>query len=408
LRFLQASFLILAMLVIAISFSMLPFEETALPSATLAIAQLQQDAVWEVNDTIELTVGWVEWTEQWYNPQPHQLIEDDFWFEYHTREYLINPSDLFLELYETFNWTAVNEVFLDFNDWNDFKEQIADDPAWWLNWSWNLNCLRYGISTNSTFIDSELDEDVAFVSVWCHITQVAEYLIGDELGVGEGFDFQSISLGKLETYEYISDYTLTDRSIHVHFTAPANILQEQGESYIATIHIDAFEREEPSKWTRKIIIVMPSITQVTETEATPKSIGSSINSEIDRNMAIFTIQQGEFLPASFTVKSMPPQKTLLEFLVNPEVVAVLIATIILLPSSIQGIRMIRRDRTYNRMLRLIVKLYHEYKPNPDALEKEMENLTESIFASFIENKITDEQLEKLLHRRDDFLARLNQ
>jgi len=406
LRFLQASFLILAMLVIAISFSMLPFEETALPLAK-AIAQLQQDAVWEVNDTIELTVGWVEWTEQWYNPQPHQLIEDDFWFEYHTREYLINPSDLFLELYELFNWTAVNDAFLGFNDWNDFKEQIADDPAWWLNWSWSLNCLRYGISTNSTFIDAELDEDVAFVSVWCHITRVAEYLIGWQLGVGVSFDLRSISLGKLETYEYSSDYTYADRSIHAHFSAPSNILQEKGELFTATIAINALEQGEPSEWNRKITIVMPPITEVTNAEAASKSVGFSPNHKIDRNMAIFTIQQNELLPDSFTVTSRLPQKALLDVLEDVRFWSLLLTILIVLPSSIQGFRMLKRSKTYNRLLKLIVNLYHDYKSNPDAFEREMDNLTESIFTSFIEDKLTDEQLEKLLHRRDDLLARFH-
>ncbi|UCE29303.1 MAG: hypothetical protein JSV85_00785, partial [Candidatus Bathyarchaeota archaeon] len=373
----------------------------------VAIAQ-NMEQVWQVNETIELSSGMVEWTEIRHNPQPHHLIEDGLWFEYHIREYLSDSGDLFLVLDDTFNWTAVNAELFDpsFYDWTEFADYIYNDTIWWLEWSWGFDSLRFGISADDTFIDAELYEDKAFVSMTCHVTNVPEYLISWELGVGELgggsiFDLRSISLGRLESYEYFLDYTNETRLIHIHFLAPSNILQETGEVSTATIYLNrrALEQQEyisNENW--NIVVVMPSATEVVETTGTP--------SQIDNNLAIFTVQQGERLPVSFTVKSMPPQETMFDVLANPEVLAAIITVLIVFPSGLQGIRMFSRRRTYNRLLTLLVKLYREHKSNPETLKKEMDNLTETIFMSFVQNNVTDEQLERLLHRKDDLLSRL--
>jgi hypothetical protein len=379
------------------------------------MTQSQLDAVWQINDTIKVTSGWVEWSREAYNPQPSSWIEQGFSFEDHARECLINPGDLFLELVEIFNWTTVsarlppvNDVKWGPDDWVSFEEYIAENPAYWLSWNWGLDSLRYGISENRTFVEAELEEDKASVTVWCHVTRVAEFLIARQVGdpcyllafgVGEIFDLRSISLGKLETYEYCRDFTSTGMSIHIHFSAPSNILRKKGELHTATIPIDARDQEEPSKYDRNIIIEMPSTTEVTE--ATP-----SDTVEIGKNLAIFTIQQYERLPDSFNVKSEPTKKTLLEMLLNPQALSVVFTVVVGIYPSIRTVKMIKRRRTYNRLLRLSVKLYHKYRSNPDALEKEMDNLTESVFTSFIGDRLTDDQLEKLLHRRDDLLTRM--
>lgn len=403
------------MLVISMSFSASLIAETFLPPMTMTMSQSQLDGVWQIDDTIKLTSDWVEWSREAHNPQPSQWIAEGFSFEDHARECLISSEDLFLELVEIFNWTkvslrlpAVNEVEWGPDKWVDFEEYIAENPAYWLSWNWGLDSFRYGISANNTFISAELEKDKASVTVWCHVTRVAEFIIARQVGdpcyllafgVGDIFDLRSISLGKLETYEYCRDFTSRGMSIHIHFSAPSNILRKKGDFHTATIPIDALDQEEPNKYDRSITIEMPSTTEVTE--ATPSDIA-----EIGKNIAVFTIQQYSLLPFSFTVESRPRQKTLLEFLATPEVLTAIFTVAIAFPSVIQGARMLSRRKTYNRLMRLSVKLYHEYRSNPDALEKEMDNLTESIFTSFIKDSLTDEQLEKLLHRRDDLLARL--
>jgi hypothetical protein len=390
----------------AFNFSMLISNENILPTVIPVMAQSELDAVWQVNDTIKLMPGWVEWTGHWYNSEPAQAIRDGFWFEYHTREYLIDTNDLFLKFDEIFNWTRVNDALLYFANWTDFEDYIAQDPFWWLSWSWNLDSLRYGISANSTFIDAFLEEDMAFVTVLCHITRVAEYLIGWSLGVGESFDLRSISLGKIETYEYCSDYTSIDRSIYSHFSAPSNILQQKGELFTATIYVDSFKQKEPSEWDRNIVIIMPSDTEVKTAETTIPSIIA----DIEGNVAYFTIQKNETLPISFTVVSGPYEKSFwglfVDQLISPDVAATIIGFVILFPSSLQGAKMLRRRKTYNRLLDLMVAVYDEHKYNASVFEKEITNITDSIFKSFIDNKLTDEQLEKLLDRRDDLVARM--
>jgi hypothetical protein len=348
--------------------------------------------------------GWVEWSEQWYNPTPHWLIADGFWFEFHQREYLINPQDLFVELYETFNWSRVNEVYLGYNNWTQFDENLTEDPLRWIGWSWNLDPRRYGISANRTVIDATLEDGFASVTVWCHITHVAEYLIGWDLGIGDLFDLPSISLGKIETYEYLSDSTASERSIYIHFSAPSTILQEQGDVCTAKIHIAPREQNKPSDCDREIQLVLPSSTMVVTAEARPQW---GISPELSQNTAIFRIQQGELLPEFLSAESRVPERTILDLLADIRTILYIIATLlVVLPSSVQGLRMIRRRRTYNRLLRLMVNLYNEHRASPDAFAQEMQDLTESIFATFIDARLTDDQLDKLLHRRDDLLTRL--
>jgi hypothetical protein len=360
----------------------------------------------KINDTIILSPGHVEWSEEWYSPQPHNIIEDGFWFEFHQREYLISPNDLFLELYETFNWTGINDTVWGYDNFTEFQNNVDEDPLQWINWAWDLNSYRYGISVNETFIEAELDGDVASVNVWCHITNVAEYLIGWDIGIGDIFDLRSISLGKLETYEYIMDATGDGRSIFIHFTAPSNILQEKGKVSTAKIYIKTKKQSEPSEYIRQIRFMMPPTTEVTSAKADSQSI--DLIPEIRQNTATFNIQYEEPLPNYFTINSRVPEKTLFLIILGDirNILYICATLILLIPSSYQGFRMITRRRTYNRLLFLMVNLFNEYKSNPETFENEMDNLTESIFTSFIDSKITDEQLEKLLHRRDDLLARL--
>lgn len=365
--------------------------------------QSQTGSVMQINDTITLTPGWVEWSEQWYSPEPHKIIEDGFWFEFHQREYLINPNDLFLELYETFNWTGINDTLWGYENFTEFEDNLAEDPLQWLSWAWDIDSLRYGISLNQTFIEAKLNGDIASVNVWCHIKQVAEYLIGWDIGIGDIFDLRSISLGKIETYEYILDSTQKGRSIYIHFSAPSTLIEEKGKLSTATIHIKVQKQLEPSEYNRQIKFMMPSTTEITVAKADPKIV--DLTPEIVRNTATYNIQHGEPLPNFFTINSRIPEQTFLIILGDIRNILYICATLILVvPSSIQGFKMIRRRRTYNKLLLLMINLYKENKSNPETFRKEMDNLTESLFTSFINTKITDEQLEKLLQRRDNLLT----
>jgi hypothetical protein len=244
-------------------------------------------------------------------------------------------------------------------------------------------------------------EDVVTISLTTHVTHVPEFLIGWSLGFA-GFDLQGISAGKTEVYEYNAHQNSTEESYYYHFSVPSTILQQQGDSFTATIKMAPWIQGTFSESDMSVEIVMPASTEV-------KKETSSDGVDIENNLARFTIPEGTKLPASFTVTSGPIQKTLLEkfidFVTSPEGIAAILTIAATALTLIQGIRRLRRTRTFNRLIRLMVKLYEDYRSNPDALEKEMNNLTETIFRSFIDNHITDEHLEKMLNRRDDLLAR---
>lgn len=394
-------FFTLAFFIYILSFSASLYQDNVFPSIFIAEAEPQSEASWQITDTFTLTPGWIDWTETRYNPKPDPWIEQGWWFEIYEQDFLISPSDIFLKTYETFNWTAVNNAFFGFEDFSDFQKNITDNPTWWLEWSGGLDTVSFGISINRTFIDAVLDGDVASIQLSTHVTHVPEYLISWSLGF-EGFDLQSISLGKIDVYEYSAIYNSDNQSIHLHFSAPSTILQQQGDTFTATIQMAPWTQHTPSQSDMRVEIVMPASTELKM--ATP-----SDGVEIENNLARFTIHEGKSLPASFTVTSAPRQKTFLENFVDrfasAEGIAAIIGMTALLLGGIQGLRRLRRNRTYNRLIRLIVKLYEEYRSNPDTLEKEMDNLTEAIFRSFIDNHISDEHLEKMLNRRDDLLAR---
>lgn len=423
-RSLYGLFLTVTLLVVAVTFAVSLSAVTGLPPTAVRV-QSQLDAILEINDTIKLTSGFVDWSRDSYKAQPTDFIEGGFSFGDYAREWLVEPDDLFLKMYESLNWTKVSPRYWcsnysvgeagmlvsswesasryqechKFDNWTDFAEYVTRDPAWWLSWNWGFDCRRYGVPANSTIVDVALDGDRASITVMCHVTRVAEYLIARELRVGYIFDLRSVSLGKLQTYERTRDFTTTDQSHHYHFRAPADMLEEKGDFYVATIPIDAADQGRPSKYDRNIVIVMPSATEVTEATPTPV--------QIDGSKAIFTIAEGDQLPACFTVSSRFPQKTLIDQIIDNLGMLAGIGTVLtIIPGVIKGVSLYRRGKRYNRLMRLIVKLYYEYRSDHEALDKEMSNLTESIFTAFIDGKLTDGQLEKLLHRRDDLLSRL--
>ena len=367
---------------------------------SLSITVNAQEEQWEITETFKLSLDSIEWTETQYSSEAGSFIQDGGWIEFYERGFLISPNNIYVKFYEVFNWTTVNNE-LGYGSFTDFQEYLAVNATWWVEWDLGYDPIRYGISSNTTFIDAEIDGDIATIYTQCHITNVPELLIGWSFG-SIGFDLKSISLGKLEIYEYIADYTSNEQSIYVHIKAPSHILEQTGEYYNATIKLAPWMHNTTCQSNMITNIIMPPQTLVKKGYPTDNVV-------LDENSAIFTIYKGELLPNAFLVTSGPPVMTLsqliVEAFVSPLGIRTIISLIILVPSGIQGMRMLMRDNVYNRLIRLMVKLYEDYRTDPDILEKEMDNLTESIFRVFIENKIAVDHLEKMLTRRDDLLSR---
>jgi hypothetical protein len=55
----------------------------------------------------------------------------------------------------------------------------------------------------------------------------------------------------------------------------------------------------------------------------------------------------------------------------------------------------------------LVTIYDISSKDPPRFHQEMDNVSSSIFKMLVEDKITDDQFEKLLKRRDDLLERAN-
>jgi len=74
-------------------------------------------------------------------------------------------------------------------------------------------------------------------------------------------------------------------------------------------------------------------------------------------------------------------------------------------TGLRGRRIWRRSSLYHRMYNSMVTIFHLYSTDLIKFHQEMANVSSSIFQLLIQDKITDEQFERLLVRRDDLLKR---
>lgn len=72
----------------------------------------------------------------------------------------------------------------------------------------------------------------------------------------------------------------------------------------------------------------------------------------------------------------------------------------LIYSAYIGNNLRMRRRVYYRLYRSMVSVFNRSSSDPLQLKKEMDALSSSIINYFIEDKITDEQFDKLMARRD--------
>jgi hypothetical protein len=139
------------------------------------------------------------------------------------------------------------------------------------------------------------------------------------------------------------------------------------------------------------------------TTASPSS-----NATWSGNIATFTIHRGDLYPVSFSVNSGPRVKDIGERLAEiinkwetePTYWVALGTVSALLYSAYLNNNLRRRRKYYYRLYRGMVGVFDSSSSDPLQLKKEMDNLSNSIVKYFIEDKITDEQFEKLMARRD--------
>lgn len=368
---------------------------------------------WKVYDVIEPTVDQVKWSETGTIGTPASWIADGTWIVASMRQSLVNQNDIFVSLYESFDWlkvqaTAESYYGTNFNTFTDFSNAIQANPSPWLDLSWSMDTQWYGISQNTTKVSVSFDQtsNIAALSIWFHITRVPEYLSGSDKVTNwlTGFDLTPISIGNMKLWELYEDWSISGTAYNLQFEAPASILSQHGNNYTCTIGVASSYMDKSFLIDQVIDVNMPPET-VTK-EFSPQQLSLSLGN----NVGSFVLTHGDFYPSSFIVTSSPPTKNPLTeaisaWFATPAGLAAIASLLVLSFTALRGRRVYGRNKLYHRLYRSMVTLYDLYNRDLSRFRSEMQGISKSIFTMMVEDKINDEQFEKLLKRRDDLLER---
>ncbi len=414
----------LTIIVIVISLTIL--EVSISPSnsqmriSSLAFSPTASSQVWNIADIITPTLDNVKWIEEGNYSVPPLWISDGRWYEAHRRQSLIKSDNhIFVSLSEVFNWTAVNtknwtslkpELPLHFSSFDEFTYEIINDPSWWLKWAWGIDTNSHGVPLSRTSVSTTINATTftAEVDILCRITNIPEYIMGEKRLESwlTGFDLTSISVGDLEALEWKEDITASGRYYYIYFKAPANIMSQFKDIYSLELDVSPLYQGLTYNVEQKIQISMPSNTEVRSTLPSNMSTFSG-------NIATFTIHEGYRYPISFTVTSGPPLKDVVQsflesagrWLIEPSTWVAFATLTVLLYTAFRGQQIWSRRKTYYRLYKSMINVYDHYALNFAQFSQEIENLSRSITKYFIEDKITDDQFDKLLARRDSLIER---
>ena len=380
--------------------------------ASPSLYRSASDPVWYIYDKVtpSLDEDEVEWIEQGATNETFEGIMNGTWYSFHIRQTFINPNDIFVIVYQNFNWSLVNSLLKPpFVSFIDFVKNVSVNPGWWLGYS------AYGVPSNRTVVRYWFNEadSTAIIYLSCHITYVAEYIVGGQelLGWLVGFDLTPISIGTLKAWELRIDSYINGTSYYLYFKAPANILSERKDTYTLTLEVSpAYIGQKNENMTRVIEIIMPPNTEIQSIIPLNLSLYSGGNN------CTFVIGEGDEYPMSFVVVSGPPTKSLgqavwealTRWVLEPSIWVAFATLFILVFTGLRGKQIWSRHKTYYRLYRAMVNVYDLYSTNFPKFHQEIDNLSKSVTQLFIEGKINDEQFDKLLRRRDDLMERATQ
>jgi hypothetical protein len=380
--------------------------------APLLVVHSASDDVWRIVDVIEPTLDKVKWSEEGVQSMPASWIADGTWDLASMRQSLVSQSDIFVSLYESFHWSMVRssaEEYYDmqFNSISAFATVVQANANPWLTLAWQMDTQWYGISQNTTKVSVSFTEasDTVYLSIWFHITRVPEYLSGDKLTNWlTGFDLTPISVGNMQLWELYEDWSDSGTAYRLQFEAPASVLEQHGENYTCTLAVDASVVGNAYKVDQVIDIEMPAQTVVKEFSPSSLSVSEG------NNVGSFVLVHGNYYPTDFIVTSSPPEKNALMDVVaawstTPAGWAAIASLLVLSFTALRGRRIYGRSRMYHRLYHSMVTLYDLYNRDYNRFNTEMENTSKTVFKMMVDDKISDEQFEKLLKRRDDLLER---
>jgi hypothetical protein len=384
---------------------------------TSSICRAADEKIWYVYDAIEPSLDEVRWREQGGTEEARPSIAAGLWFGMSKRESLVSAGDIFVSTYERLNWSrlagALDYVYdLQFADFNEFVQYLLANRLWWLNVTWDMNPVRYGILSNTTEIDYSFNEVDSEAELWTsfHVTRIPEYFIGSERLETwlVGFDLTPISTGNLRLYEFRQDSGMNGSYYNLYFEAPANILAQHGDNFTFSLDVTPSSRGQSVNMQQVININMPPNTEVKQISPLNMSVASKSNT------ATFVLAQDDRYPSSFMVVSGPPAKSFGQvvwenasvWIITPGGWAAIASLLVLSFTALRGRRIWRRSRLYHHLYNSMVTIYDLYSKDVTKFHQEMANVSTSVFKLLIEDKITDDQFEKLLLRRDDLLKRV--
>ena len=395
------------------------------------LGQVPEGEVWEIRDTITPTLEEIEWREEGVFPRSPSWILDGRWFWSACHQILVKAGGtIFASFGDDFNWTAVNEGF-EGDGWHrypsfeDFQNETLRDPRFWLMYTWGVSVDWLGISMNRTKIMFEFDPSTshATVTISCIITNLPAFFLEtanrqEEIGIaGEklpkpmfaGLNLDSIYIGDFEALELIEEYREDFRHFKLFFKAPANLLSQYRDTYSILLLVDPRFTGTQSHTFRSIEVSMPSETAVYT--ASPANM-----SQLTDNKATFMMGPEDHYPDVLQVESGPPVKDLPQmiyenagrWLVDPATWVAFVTLVALSYTAFRGKQMWNRRKTYYRLYKSMVNTYDHYSSNFKEFQKEMDTLSKSITKYFIEDKINDDQFDRLLTRRDDLVKRASE
>jgi hypothetical protein len=377
------------------------------------------DGGWQVNDTITPTLDAVEWREEGEYLKALERISDGRWFFLGCRLYLVKSEYLIATFSENFNWTLVKSDLEAeeryYTSFDEFRDDIENDPRWWLGYSWKIDTEWFGISLDQTtvIIDYNAETSRVRIRIWCHIHHIPNFFLMSVYMANRrlkplfaGFDLSDVHIGVFEELEWYETYTQDITRYRVYYKAPAHLLSLYGTEYSFALPT---RDDQISTVTHEITGIMPSDTQVQSTS--PVDLASH-----NENTAIFAVHQGQVYPNSFVVTSGPPIKEFSQiflenityWITDPSYWVVFGTFVAIVYGAFSGKRMWDRRKTYYRLYRSMVKTYDLYSHDDAKFFEEIAVLYNSITQCFIENKINDDQFDRLLSRRDDLIERIKE
>jgi hypothetical protein len=369
--------------------------------------------VWQIHDVINPSIGQVSWSEEGVIAHAPSWIADGTWYQASMTQSLVGPSDIFVSTYEMFNWTLLQptaeELYgANFVSVSSFQNRVIDNPSPWLNFSWSIDTNWYGVPLNTTRVIFSFNSTNSTTELWMwfHITHTPEYLVGQGNleNLLTGFDLTPISVGSLSRWELYKDYNEGEQYYNLHFEAPANILSQHSDNYTLTLPVSTNYQGYTFKINQIIDVNMPANTEIKQTFP---------SSKYSENTATFIIARGDEYPSSYKVISGSPAESLAKIVQNDAIIwfttpggwAAFASLLVLSITGLRGRTIWRRNKLYHHLYKSMVTLYDLYSQDLQKFRQEMEAISASIFKMLIEDKITDEQFEKLLKRRDDLLER---